>query len=80
MFSTFNNHQNQNVCFSPTLAIHGSVTPARHRAAEPPIWTPRGQRDGCNCLRHLHRVEELDQHDVIIQSLVVITVETKFNF
>lgn len=61
-------HHNQ-----PTLAIYGSVAPARHRAGEPPHRAPYGQWDGSDCCGHLHWVEEFDQHDVKIQSLVVIT-------
>lgn len=56
-----------------TLAIHGDVTPTRHRTGEPPHWARCGQWDGSDCLGHLHWVEKLDQHDVKIQSLVVIT-------
>lgn len=62
-----------NSYYQLTLSVHGSVTPTRHRALEPTMWAPCGQWDGCDCICHLHRVEQLDQHDVVIQSLVVIT-------
>ena len=59
-----------------TLAAHGGVAPARHRTADAPVWTPAGQGNRLHCLSDLHRVEQLDQHDVIVQSLVVIATGT----
>lgn len=88
MFSTFHIlavavdpliKSNYNQYYPPTLIIHGSVTPARHGAMKPREWAPCGQRDGSDCLCHLHGVEELNQHDVIIQSLVVITIHREIS-
>lgn len=58
----------------PTIVIIAGFAPAGHRAHEPTVGAPCGQRDGCNRLGHLHRMEELDQHDVVIQSLVVVAM------
>lgn len=54
--------------YQHTHVTHGGVTPARHRAGERSIGAACGQWDGCDCFGHLHWVEELNQHDVIIQS------------
>ena len=36
------------------------------------IGTASGQRDRSHCISHLHWVEQLNQHNVVVQSLVVV--------
>ena len=60
-----------------TLLSGGDVAPARDRAGEACVWAAGGQRDGLYVISDFHRVEQLDQHHVIVQRLVVIATERR---
>lgn len=60
-----------------TLLSGGDVAPARDGAGEACVWAACGQRDGLHIISDLYRVEQLDQHHVIVQRLVVIATERR---
>lgn len=60
-----------------TLLASGDVAPARDGAGEACVWAACGQRDGLHIISDLYRVEQLDQHHVIVQRLVVIATERR---
>lgn len=68
------NQLNKNAKCQLTIFIIAGFAPSGHRAHVPTVGAPCGQGDGCNRLGQLHRMEELDQHDVVIQSLIVVAM------